>query len=104
MTELQPGDKVRVKPLAAIGTIVRITQSMRHTPYLVQVPGHDTRGYAASDLEKLPAGTITTLPPPGAPVALVRGPGTSWVCGVRNCWSAIDRNVPTCPRCGTPWK
>lgn len=101
---LSCGDKVRVLPLAAIGQIIRISTSMRHTPYLVDVSGYGVRGYGAEDLEKLPEGTVLSLPPAGAPVALVRGPGTSWMCGVRNCWSPIDRGVPTCPKCGTLWK
>lgn len=104
MTELKADDKVRVKPLAAIGTILRVTRSMRHTPFLVEVYGYGTRGYAAEELEKLPTGTVLDLPPAGAPVALVRGPGTSRMCGVRNCWSPIDRGVPTCTKCGATWR
>jgi hypothetical protein len=66
ITELKPGDKVRVKPLAAIGIVIQVSTRMRHSPYLVQVAGYDTRGYAAADLEKLPLGTVMILPPPGS--------------------------------------
>jgi hypothetical protein len=65
ITELKPGDKVRVKPLAAIGMVIQVSTRMRHSPYLVQIVGYGTRGCAAADLEKLPPGTVMTPPPPG---------------------------------------
>jgi hypothetical protein len=66
ITELKPGDHVRVKPLAAIGLVIQVSMRMRHSPYLVQIVGYGTRGYGATDLEKLPPGMAMTLPPRGS--------------------------------------
>ncbi len=67
-TDLKRDDRVRVKRLSAIGTIISVSTRMRHTPYLVDVPGYGARGYSAADLELLPANAAPTLPPPGARV------------------------------------
>lgn len=64
-TELQAGDKVRVKPLCAIGTVQHVSSRLRHAPYLVQVDGYGAWSYAADELQKLPENTVLTLPPPG---------------------------------------
>lgn len=90
MSEITVGDRVRVKPLAAIGTVLRISTMLRHTPYLVDVIGYGTRGYSADDLEKLPTGTVLDLPPAGAPQ-----PGWAQFCGSCGAVMAGGR----CPRC-----
>ncbi len=67
MTAPEPlsiGTIVRVKPLNALGTVVGITQSLRKHPYLVDVCGQAWH-YAADELERLPPGTVLTLPPFG---------------------------------------
>ncbi len=66
MDELLPGDKVRVKALYAIGTIVRVSTHMRRSPYLVHIDGYGCRAYGANELEKLPTSTMMTQPPPSA--------------------------------------
>lgn len=64
---LNIGDKVRVRPLAAIGEITHISGRLKRWTYLVRVPGHGgERSYSADDLELLPAGTVLTLPPAGS--------------------------------------
>ena len=70
-TDLKPGDRVRVKRLSAIGTIISVSTRLRHTPYLVDVPGYGARGYSATDLELLPSSAAPTMPPPGAPIVAV---------------------------------
>jgi hypothetical protein len=67
-TTLNVGDKVRVKKLAALGTIISVSSRLRHTPYLVDIPGYGARGYALADLELLPGGVAPTMPPPGMPL------------------------------------
>lgn len=103
MSELNVGDKVRVKHLAAIGTIRRVSTRLRHSPYLVEVTGYGTWSYSAEQLEKLPSNTVLTLPPAISPIKAVCGASGQLVCGVTNCLRILDPAVPTCPKCGTLW-
>jgi hypothetical protein len=100
---LSPGDRVRVKPLAAMGTILRVSERLRHTPYLVRVEGYGERGYAASDLAKMETPAPDTASATAAPVAAVRGYNGLWRCGVRGCWRTLDMTQPACIVCGCEW-
>lgn len=93
-TDYKLGDLVRVKPLAATGTVIRISDRMRHSRYLVEVSGCEPLAYAADDLERLPATP--------AKVKAVRGQSGALVCGA--CWWIIDPHVQPCPRCGKAWE
>lgn len=55
MTPLAVGDTVRVKalPRTLLGTIVSISTRMRHSRYLVAMPGMEPRGYRADELEQV---------------------------------------------------
>lgn len=99
-TDLQAGSKVRVKPLGATGTILRVSTQLRNTPYLVSIPGYGERGYSADQLEPIP---VLTLPP--KPVAAVRA-GQVLKCGkcsslnlsaadVRQMWRAVGAAMNT---------
>ena len=102
MNEFHVGDKVRVKRLAAIGEITHISDRLKKWPYLVRVPGFGERSYSADEFELLPAGTVMTLPPAGAPITAVLGQSGAYICG--HCWRIIDASQPTCAKCGATWR
>jgi len=63
--DLAIGAIVRVKPLGCVGQVTGITKAFRKQPYLVKVPGMEARHYGADELERLPEGTVLTMPPFG---------------------------------------
>jgi hypothetical protein len=65
MTDLAVGAIVRVRPLGLLGQITGIATRMKRHPYLVRVPGMEARLYAYDELERLPEGTVMTMPPFG---------------------------------------
>lgn len=69
-TTFNVGDRVRVKPLALVGTVLRVSQTLRKAPYLVDVSGREPRAWSADELEKVPAGTPMGM----APYGIVRMP------------------------------
>ena len=55
MPELKPGEYVRVRALPPIplGMVVAVSTRMKHSRYLVAVPGRETRAYSAEELEQV---------------------------------------------------
>jgi len=55
MTQLAKGDTVRVRALPPIplGMVVAVSTRMKHSRYLVAVPGMEPRAYSAEELEQV---------------------------------------------------